>query len=157
MKTQTTQTHQEQTVEDFYKDFPPEVRYLHPNCASREQLEAWIRELNTDLIDIEEEREAMREEFNNATFIECDLGEIEDGSAEFNAGYTHATIATNDPENDPTPRVALIRELRDGRYRYVWLDPDGEMVANGETAEQANTELSKAYADAVWDLRFVDE
>ena len=54
----------------------------------------------------------------------------------YHARSRHATIATNDLQNDPTPRVALIRERRDGRY--VWLNPDGEMVADGLTAEQAN-------------------
>ena len=63
-----------------------------------------------------------------------------------------ATIATNDPAHDPMPRVLLTRERRDGRY--VWLNPDSEMVADGATAEQANATLMGVYNWVGWGLRF---
>lgn len=63
-----------------------------------------------------------------------------------------ASIATNDPENDPTPRVTLTRTKRDGRY--LWLNPEGEMVADGKSASDADHTLRGVYNFPAWDLRF---
>lgn len=66
--------------------------------------------------------------------------------------YRTASIATNDPQNDPTPRVRLHSE-KHGNV-VVWLDTDGNIVASGPTAGHAIEELQWVYVDKVWDLRF---
>jgi hypothetical protein len=63
-----------------------------------------------------------------------------------------ASIATNDPDNDPTTRVTLTRTKRDGRY--LWLAPEGETIADGKTAADAETALRYVYNFPAWDLRF---
>ncbi len=62
-----------------------------------------------------------------------------------------ASIATNDPDNDPTPRVKLTRAKRHGRY--LWLNPHGVSVADGKTVADAETALRYVYNHPAWDLR----
>ncbi len=66
----------------------------------------------------------------------------------------HASIATNDPENDPTPRVALVRERREDRYVWIAKDGDDTQVAEGRTAREADAALEYVYSFSGWDLRF---
>jgi hypothetical protein len=66
-----------------------------------------------------------------------------------------ANIATNDPENDPTARVLLVREwIRNRGYCWHTADADGEIVAKGKTAEEADKELRWVYNYPAWDLQF---
>lgn len=68
----------------------------------------------------------------------------------------YASILTNDPDSDPTPRVALRRKYRNGTY--VWLDSNDNFLADGATPADANETLKHVYsfyvARATWDLRF---
>jgi hypothetical protein len=63
-----------------------------------------------------------------------------------------ASIATNDPDNDPTPRVTLERRKIMGHV--AWYDPDGNMVADGKTVAEAEAALRYVYNWRGWDLRF---
>ena len=66
-----------------------------------------------------------------------------------------ASIATNDPENDPTPRVLLERTVRAGRVIWVVCENPDIVVADGRTASEANIGLRSVYAAAEWDLRML--
>jgi hypothetical protein len=63
-----------------------------------------------------------------------------------------ASIATNDPDRDPTPRVVL-RRVREGGF-YVWLTPEGARVADGKSPAGADWALRQVYGSPVWDLQF---
>ena len=64
-----------------------------------------------------------------------------------------ASIATSDPENDPTPRVLLERTVRNGRVIWVSTDNPESVLVDGRTAKEADSALRNAYSYSGWDLR----
>jgi hypothetical protein len=66
-----------------------------------------------------------------------------------------ASIATNDPKNDPPPRVMLERTVRDGRVVWVSTDNPETVIVDGRTAKQADATLRNACADQGKELRMI--
>ena len=66
-----------------------------------------------------------------------------------------ASIATNDPDHDPTPRVALVRDVACGRHVWrVACSDEYIEVADGATPAAADRALERVYGATYWDLRF---
>ena len=66
-----------------------------------------------------------------------------------------ASIATNDPENDPTPRVMLERTVRDGYVIWVSTDNPETVIAHGRSARDADNAVRLAYAFPAWEFRML--
>lgn len=66
-----------------------------------------------------------------------------------------ASIATNDPENDLSPRVVLERTVREGAVIWVSTDAPETVIVDGRTTREADAELRKAYAFGGWELKLI--
>ena len=65
-----------------------------------------------------------------------------------------ASIATNDPDRDPTPRVMLERTVRDGRVVWAASERPAEVLVDGRTTAEADAALRDAYR-GLWDLQMI--
>ncbi len=65
-----------------------------------------------------------------------------------------ASIATNDPHRDPSPRVMLERTVRNGRVVWVASERPAEVLVDGRTAAEADAALRECYRSP-WDLQMI--